>query len=132
MINPQKVRIMSRKTLFEHNEGRPVLELKEYCEDVHVWKGLARSSLAGIMLYILLVSVAIIALPAQAQFVYEQLGDIWTILALAGTMAAFAAIYSLVSDAIFRKKYKSSRSTLSRYRSDAVQLDKLEHEQDKI
>ena len=123
---------MSRKTLFEHNEGRTVLELKEYCEDIHVWKGLARSSLAGIMLYVMLMAVFIIAASDTARFIYEILGNFWTILAVAGSMAAFAAIYSLISDAIFRRKYKSSRSSLSRYRSDAVQLDKLEHEQEKV
>ena len=122
---------MSRKTLFEHNEGSRVLELKEYCEDVHVWKGLVRSSLAGIMLYVIILAAFIMAAPIQAESVYEQLGDIWTILVVAGSMAAFAAIYSLISDAIFRKIYKGSRSTLSRYRSDVVKLDMLEHEQEK-
>ena len=122
---------MSRKTLFEHNEGRTVLELKEYCEDMPVWKGLVRSSMAGIVLYVIIFAAFILTAPDQATEIYEQLGDAGTILAVAGSLAAFAAIYSLISDVIFRHDYKHSRSTLSRYRSDVVQLDKLEHEQDK-
>ena len=132
MVNPKKVRAMSRKSLFEYNEGRQVLKLKEYCEDSPVWKGLARSALAGIVLYMVILLSVIIAVPTRMQRLYDTLGDIWAILLLAGTMAAFAAVYSLISDAVFRKNYKRLKSTLSRYRSDVLRLDMMEHEQDKV
>ena len=132
MINPQKVRAMSRKTLFEQNEGRQVLKLKEYCEDSPVWKGLARSSLAGIVLYGIILMAVILAVPMEMQGLYKQMGDMWTILAAAGSMAAFAAVYSLISDTVFRKQYKRRKSTLSRYRSDVLRLEMMQHEQDKI
>ena len=131
MINPQKVRAMSRKTLFEQNEGRTVLELKEYCEDLHVWKGLAGSALAGIMLCAVILMMFILSSPELAQDLYDQTGDVWTIVMIAGITAVFTAAYSLISDAVFRKKYRRLRSTLSRYRSDIVLLDKLGQEQDK-
>ena len=131
MINPQKVRAMSRKIVFEQNEGRTVLDLKEYCEDEHIWKGLARSAMAGLILAAVALIVFILAAPSLARELYERMGDVWTVLAAAGILLVIAVIYSLISDAVFRKKYKSVRSTMSRYRSDIVLLDKLEQEQDK-
>ena len=132
MVNPQKVRAMSAITLFEQKEGRMDLKIKEYSEDHPIWKGLARNALAGLFLCILILLILFAARPVLLTELVSKTGEIWTGTILALVIAMFAALYSIVSDLIFRRRYLKIRSSLCEYRSDTKQLEKINQEQESL
>ncbi len=126
MINPQKVRAMSRKTLFEQREGKEVLEIKKYVEDLPVWKSITKGALTGILLYAIIMFVILLADPQLLNVLSERMGAITVMIMLAVTMALFAVAYSLLTDIVFRRHLKKKKSTMCRYRSDVRLLEKLD------
>lgn len=126
MINPQKVRAMSRKALFEQRDGQEVLEIKKYVEDMPVWKSITKGALTGILLYAIIMFVIILADPDLLNMLGEWMGGIAVMIMLAVTMALFAVAYSLLTDMVFRKHLKKDKSTMCRYRSDVRILEKLD------
>ena len=130
MLNPNKVKAMSRSALFENNEGRETLKLKEYCDDIPLWKGFGRSAIAGVILYFLLLIVFLLAFTDWFVALTEELGNLWTALLGAASLAVFAVAYSIISDLVFRYRYQSRRSSLCRYQSDRHQLELLEQDQE--
>ncbi len=126
MINPQKVRAMSRKTLFEQREGKEVLEIKKYVEDLPVWKSITKGALTGILLYAIIMFVVLLADPQLLNVLSERMGAITVMIMLAVTMALFAVAYSLLTDIVFRRHLKKKKSTMCRYRSDVRLLEKLD------
>lgn len=126
MINPQKVRAMSRKALFEQRDGQEVLEIKKYVEDMPVWKSITKGALTGILLYAIIMFVILLADPELLNMLGEWMGGIAVMIMLAVTMALFAVAYSLLTDMVFRKHLKKDKSTMCRYRSDVRFLEKLD------
>lgn len=126
MINPQKVRAMSRKALFEQRSGHEVLEIKKYVEDMPVWKSITKGALTGILLYVIIMFVILLADPDLLNVLGEWMGAITVMIMLAVTMALFAVAYSLLTDMVFRKHLKKDKSTMCRYRSDVRFLEKLD------
>lgn len=126
MINPQKVRAMSRKTLFEQRDGQEVLEIKKYVEDMPVWKSITKGALTGILLYAIIMFVILLADPDLLNVLSEWMGGVTVMVMLAVTMALFAVAYSLLTDMVFRKHLKKDKSTMCRYRSDVRFLEKLD------
>ncbi len=126
MINPQKVRAMSRKALFEQRDGQEVLEIKKYVEDMPVWKSITKGALTGILLYAIIMFVILLADPDLLNMLGEWMGGIAVMIMLAVTMALFAVAYSLLTDMVFRKHLKKDKSTMCRYRSDVRILEKLD------
>ena len=120
---------MSRKTLFEIDEGREALKLKKYCEDMPVWKSMMHSALAGFLLYLLILVLVVVAQYEWCVQVTQRLGAVWIVVILAISMAVVVAAYALISDFIFRKQYKKVRSRLCRYRTSLMRLDKINREQ---
>lgn len=132
MVNPQKVRAMTVKTLYEQKESRLSLKIKEYCEDIPIWKGLARSALAGLILCLLLFLITFLLFPDFLANLNQKFGEVWTGVGLALVMAVGAALYSIISDIIFRRIYIKIRSSLCAYRSETDRLESIRREQDKI
>ena len=130
MVNPGKVRALSRKALFEQNEGWETLKIKEYCEDLPVWKGLTRSAIAGVLLYILLLALALLFGSDWFVSLREQIGDFWLTVLAAVSMAVFAAGYCVISDILFRRVYRKIRSSLCGYHVNAALLEKELREQE--
>lgn len=130
MINPKKVKVMTRNALYESSKGRESLKIKKYCEDMPVWKSMTRSAVAGVFLYLLVFFVVAAADFEGMAAAYERIGNVWTIVIIAGGMAACAAGYSVISDTIFHKKYKKIRSELSTYKSDKKYLNKIRERQE--
>ncbi len=124
MINPQKVRAMSRKTLFEQRDGKEVLEIKKYVEDLPVWKSITKGALTGVLLYALVMFVVLLVNPEMLNALSEQMGAVTVMILLAVTMALVAVAYSLFTDMVFRKRLKKRKSTMCRYRSDVRFLEK--------
>lgn len=132
MINPQKVRAMSRKTLFEQRDGQEVLEIKKYVEDMPVWKSITKGALTGILLYAIIMFVILLADPDLLNVLSEWMGGVTVMVMLAVTMALFAVAYSLLTDMVFRKHLKKDKSTMCRYRSDVRFLEKLDADSESI
>jgi len=105
-----------------------VLRLKKYCEDDPIWKGLARNAVCGIVLYVIILTAVVMAAPRQVDDFILRFGNVQVIIIVAGSMAIVAAVYSLAADIIFRRMYQRKRSSLSRYRSDILRIDRLEQE----
>ena len=129
MINPQKVQTMSRKTLFEIDEGREALKLKKYCEDMPVWKSMMHSTLAGFLLYLLVLLLVVAAEYDWFVQLIETIGIVWVVVLAAISMAVIVAAYALLSDFIVRKKYNKVKSMLCRYRTSVMRLDQIKREQ---
>lgn len=117
---------MSRKTLFEQREGKEVLEIKKYVEDLPVWKSITKGALTGILLYAIIMFVVLLADPQLLNVLSERMGAITVMIMLAVTMALFAVAYSLLTDIVFRRHLKKKKSTMCRYRSDVRLLEKLD------
>lgn len=130
MINPGKVRAMTARSLFEQKKGRSVMYLKEYCEDFPVWKGLARSALSGLLLSLMILLVFFIAIPDLLDQLLQMVGAVWTGAILALFMAVFAALYSVVSDILFRRMYVRSRSSLCGYHAEEEKLKRIRHDEE--
>lgn len=132
MVNPKKVRSMTVKTLYEQKESRGSLKIKEYCEDLPAWKGLARSALAGLILCLLLFVLLFLLFPDILTTLAGRIGDVWAAGLLALTILVAAALYSILSDIVFRRIYTRIRSSLCGYRSETARLETLRNEQDKV
>ena len=120
---------MSRKALFENNEGREALKLKEYCEEMPVWKSMMHTTLAGFLLYLLILLLVLVAEYDWFEQLADNIGIVWVVVILAITMAVFVAAYTLISDFIVRRKYVKVRSMLCRYRTSVMRLDRINREQ---
>ena len=121
---------MTAKALFEQQEGKGILKLKDYCEDSSIWKGLTRNALAGILLYLILFAMAVLAAPDWFIALRTTLGDVLISGAIAISLAIFAVLYSLISDVIFRRQYRNIKSRLSSYKACLKRLEKINREPD--
>ena len=130
MINPRKVSALSRKKLFEQSRGRDILKLRDYYEKMPVWNGMALNAASGLLLFIMISILAILAEPDWFTEAYYKLGNVLAAVTYAISMAVFTVIYSVVSDAVYRIRFRTMRSTLCSYTADLRQLEKLEREQD--
>ena len=121
---------MTQTEMFEHNEGKEILQLKEYCEDQPFWNGILSHALMGILLYILIGLVAVLAALDWFTEKYMQVGNVWSAVIVAVSMAVFAVGYSLICDMIIRFRYRKNRSMLCGYRANCKILERIEREQD--
>ena len=117
---------MSRKTLFEQRDGKEVLEIKKYVEDLPVWKSITKGALTGILLYAIIMFVVLLADSDLLNELSERMDGVAVMIILAVTMALVAVAYSLLTDMVFRKHLKRKKSTMCRYRSDVRFLEKLD------
>ena len=130
MINQRKVRTMAKAHVFENGEGREALKLKDHCEEMPLWKNLGFSALCGVLLFILFGILGVIAFPELPQNLMEHLGNVLAVVVTILALAAFAVLYSLVSDLIFRYLYRKKRSSLCGYTAAIQRLDKIRREQE--
>ena len=130
MLQPKKVRVVTQTEMFEHKDGKEILKLKEYCEDQPFWNGILSHALMGILLYILVGLVAVLAALDWFTEMYMRIGNVWSAVIVAVSMAVFAVGYSLICDVVIRYRYKKNRSMLCGYRAKCKILERLGREQD--
>ncbi|MCF0228437.1 MAG: hypothetical protein HUJ76_01925 [Parasporobacterium sp.] len=121
---------MSEMELYEQSRGREALKIKKYCEDMPVWKGLAKSALAGILLYIFILTMAVLAFADWFEMIHQRMGSALTAVAAAVSLGIFAALYSAVADAVIRERYRKIRSSMFGYRSDIRRFERIRREQE--
>ena len=130
MLQPKKVRVVTQTEMFEHGEGKDILKLKEYCEDQPFWNGILMHAFSGMLLYILAALLAVLVIPDWFFGVYKKIGNVWSAVIVAVSMAVFAVGYSLICDLVTRVRYKKNRSQLCGYRANRKILERLEREQE--
>lgn len=130
MLQPKKVRVVTQTEMFEHVEGKEMLQLKEYCEDQPFWNGIMSHALLGILLYILIGLVAVLSSLEWFADLYTKIGNVWSAVIVAVSMAVFAVGYSLICDIVIRYRYMKNRSMLCGYRANRKILERLGREQD--
>ena len=130
MINQRKVRTMARTKVYETGEGKAALKLKDYCEDMPLWKSLGSNALCGVLLFVLLATIVAAAFPQWAQGLLEQSGSASVVVITILSMLVFAALYSMAADTVQRYLYRKKRSSLCGYTADIQRLEKIKKEQD--
>lgn len=130
MLQPKKVRVVTQTEMFEHKDGKEILQLKEYCEDQPFWNGIMSHALLGILLYILIGLVAVLSALDWFSAMYTRVGNAWSAVIVAVSMAVFAVSYGLICDIVIRYRYKKNRSMLCGYRAKRKILERLGREQD--
>lgn len=130
MVNQRKVLAMSRKRVFENNEGREVLKLKKQCEDMPLWKSLGLGALCGGLLFVMLMILAALLFRDWFSDMLQRLGTVATAGIFAAALVAFAVLYSLLSEWLSRYLYHKKRSILCGYNAVVNRLDKIRREQD--
>lgn len=121
---------MTQTEMFEHKDGKEILQLKEYCEDQPFWNGIMSHALLGILLYILIGLVAVLSALDWFSAMYTRVGNAWSAVIVAVSMAVFAVSYGLICDIVIRYRYKKNRSMLCGYRAKRKILERLGREQD--
>ena len=130
MINQHKVRMMARTRVFESNEGKAALKLKEHCEDMPFWKSLGSSALCGVLLFVLLGILFLAVFPEWAKSMLEQMGRVLVGGTVVLSVIVFSVLYSLISNFVFKYIYRKKRSSLCGYRAEVQRLEKIKREQD--
>jgi len=130
MLQPKKVRVVTQTEMFEHGEGKDILRLKEYCEDQPFWNGIVMHAFTGMILYIAAGLLAVLAAPDWFTQMYHNIGNVWSAVIVAFSMAIFAVGYSLICDLVMRTRYARNRSMLCGYRANRKILEKVGREQD--
>ncbi|MBQ9032543.1 MAG: hypothetical protein IJ106_13995 [Parasporobacterium sp.] len=130
MVNSKKVRAMVQNRVFEDQNGKTVLKLKERCEDRPFWKSFGFNALGGVLLYILVMILLIAAFPDWFLERYESMGSALCAVSIALSLAVCAIIYSMISEAVFKRLYRRVRSTLCKYRVNQLRLEKIKREQE--
>ena len=130
MLQPKKIRVVTQTEMFEHREGKEILRIKEYCEDLPFWSGIMSHALMGALLFIMLGLVIVLAQLDWFIEKYQEVGNVWSAVIVAVSMAVFAVGYSLICDMVIRYRYKKNRSMLCGYRANCKILERLRREQD--
>lgn len=130
MLHPEKVRARTQIEMFEHKEGREVLKLRTDYEEHPVWNGMIMHAFTGLLLFIILAVLVVLAAPDWFTRAYEQVGNVWAAVIVAVSMAVFSVMYSMISDLVFRVRFHRLRSTLCGYHAKQRLLERIEQEQD--
>lgn len=130
MINQRKVRTMARTRVFETGEGKAVLKLKDYCEDMPFWKRLCSGALCGVLLFVLIGVLVLAAFWDWGVETLARMGTALTVVIVILCMLVFAALYSLVSDSVLKYIYRKKKSSLCGYRAGIQRLERIKREQE--
>ncbi|MCF0143228.1 MAG: hypothetical protein HUJ75_07615 [Parasporobacterium sp.] len=131
MLNPKKVELMTRISLFEKSEGIRALKLNKYHKlDLKRSVGL-RSIPLGIITYLILVGILILMDADWMTKLYNSL-EVWSsLLIVIGAGVIFVLLYRWMSIAIMTRHYEDTRNSVKSYSLNLRRLEKMYSKEEK-
>ena len=123
MLNENKVKMMTKMSIYEKNEGKTMLKTAKYFKGDYVSLGVLKTvisvTVAFVIIAILFALCQADSLTANVNSIdYASMGK-----SIAGYYVAFIIIFGIISGVVYSSKYENSRKEMKKY---FLRLNKLE------
>jgi len=123
MLNENKVKMMTKMSIYEKNEGKTMLKTAKYFKGDYVSLGVLKTVLSVTLAFVIIVILfALCQADSLAENVnridYASMGK-----SIAGYYVAFIITFGIISGVVYSYKYESSRKEMKKF---FLRLNKLE------
>ena len=112
MINADKVKLMSRISLYENNEGREAIEYNNYCREHRFLKRWSRNLPSGLLLSVMICGAVPAIFPEIINSAGLSLGIAWSAVLCAAMIALITSVYCVFCEKIIFKRFDRIRTSL--------------------
>jgi len=123
MLNENKVKMMTKMSIYEKNEGKTMLKTAKYFKGDYVSLGVLKTVISVTVAFVIIVILFALcqadSLTANVNNInYASMGK-----SIAGYYVAFIIIFGIISGVVYSSKYESSRKEMKKF---FLRLNKLE------
>ena len=123
MLNENKIKMMTKMSIYEKNDGKTMLKTAKYFKGDYVSLGVLKTVIATTLAFVIIVMLFALcqadSLTANVNSIdYASMGK-----CIAGYYVAFIILFGIISGVVYSSKYESSRKEMKKY---FLRLNKLE------
>ena len=123
MLNENKVKMMTKMSIYEKNDGKTMLKTAKYFKGDYVSLGVLKTVIAATLAFVIIVLLFVLcqadSLTVNVNSIdYASMGK-----SIAGYYVAFIILFGIISGVVYSSKYESSRKEMKKY---FLRLNKLE------
>jgi len=123
MLNENKVKMMTKMSIYEKNEGKTMLKTAKYFKGDYVSLGVLKTVISVTVAFVIIVVLFALcqadSLTANVNNIdYASMGK-----SIAGYYVTFIIVFGIISGVVYSSKYENSRKEMKKF---FLRLNKLE------
>lgn len=132
MLNEERIKLMTKLSLYEQGEGKKALKTTKYFKNDYVSRNVIFSILSGIFSYFLLVLIWVLFRIDYYTNNISNLNILVIAILVSVLFVLYMVFYLILSYFVFSIRYKNYRKGLSDYNEDLKNLHKMYKMESKV